>query len=253
MSSTVHLRTECPVTNRLWLSRGTFEYCLQQSNRLAVLWEEFYAQCMVWLLFRRQARLERAADVPRRLRFGDHWISCLVVCFASNGTEIYGITLFCCQVVSFECMDPIRMHPSAQTSLYGLMFPYRQVNTIVNNPNSTGYIPPPAWGPIHGEVLSQCDTLDGVQDSVISSPGKCFLDFAKFACGGNSTVLNSTTCLTAPQVSTLRGVYTNWTSNGELVFPAFNVGSESLFAVSVNGQPFGPAPQVCSAIRVTIC
>lgn len=112
------------------------------------------------------------------------------------------------------------------------------VNAIVNNPNSTGYITPPAWTPIHQEVLAQCDGLDGVEDGIITHPGRCFLDFDKFGCNGGSTVLNSTNCLQAPQLETLRNVYTNWTdpSTGEFIFPAFNIGGEFLFAASVNGM-----------------
>ena len=111
------------------------------------------------------------------------------------------------------------------------------VNAIVNNPTSTGFITQPTWGPIHREVLAQCDGLDGVEDGIITHPGRCFLDFEKFGCNGGSAVLNATNCLQPAQLETLRNVYTNWTdpSTGEFIFPAFNIGGEFLFAASVNG------------------
>lgn len=110
-------------------------------------------------------------------------------------------------------------------------------STVINPVTSPGYIKPPSWATIHQEVLAQCDMNDGLNDSIILEPGKCFLDFSKFACGGNSTVLNSTTCLSAAQVTTLKGVYTNWTdpSTGQLLFAAFNPGSEYFMQASVNG------------------
>ncbi|KAL7006295.1 hypothetical protein EMMF5_004181 [Cystobasidiomycetes sp. EMM_F5] len=118
------------------------------------------------------------------------------------------------------------------------------VNAIVNPPTSAGFIPTSAWTSLHNEVLNQCDALDGVRDGIILEPGKCFLNYTNFACGGNSTALNSTTCLTTAQVSTLQKVYRNWTdpSTGEQLFPAFNIGSEFMFAASINGIPYGPAP-----------
>jgi feruloyl esterase len=111
------------------------------------------------------------------------------------------------------------------------------VNAIVNNPTSTGFIAPPAWGSIHQEILAQCDALDGVTDGIITYPGRCFLDFEKFGCGGGSKVLNATTCLKTAQLKTLQTVYTNWTdpATGDFIFPAFNHGGEFLFAASVNG------------------
>jgi feruloyl esterase len=111
------------------------------------------------------------------------------------------------------------------------------VNAIVNPPNSTGYIPPSSWASIALEVRAQCDGADGVVDGAILEPGKCFLNYDAFRCGGNSTFLNETTCLSDEQLQTYKTIYTNLTDpdTQELLFPAFNVGSEFLWAASVNG------------------
>jgi len=118
------------------------------------------------------------------------------------------------------------------------------VNLIVNPVNTTRFIPPSAWSAISAEVYAQCDEIDGLKDGIITEPGKCFLDYDRFRCGGGSSVLNSTTCLVDAQIPTLQGVYANWTdpSTGELIFPAFNIGSEFLFSRTINGVPYGPAP-----------
>lgn len=55
-------------------------------------------------------------------------------------------------------------------------------------------------------------------------------------------MLNSTTCLSSPQITTLRNIYGNWTDNGTLIFPGFNIGSEAQFGFTVTGFPFGAAP-----------
>ena len=106
------------------------------------------------------------------------------------------------------------------------------VNQLVNPVGSAGYIAPSAWTAINREVLSQCDLLDGVADGIILEPGKCFLNYTNFGCGGNSTALNSTSCLSTAQLSTLQSVYRNWTDpdTGAAIFPAFNAGEFDSFA-----------------------
>lgn len=117
------------------------------------------------------------------------------------------------------------------------------VNALVNTPNTTKYISPPQWPIIASEIVAQCDELDGVKDGVLNQPGLCQPDYSKFTCGTASSLFNSSTCLSSDQVQTVKLTSTNWKdSNGNLLFPAFNLGSEAAFSGTVNGIPYGPAP-----------
>lgn len=117
---------------------------------------------------------------------------------------------------------------------------------MVNSINSIGYINPSVFPLLNKEVIDQCDSLDGVTDRVINNPSVCSPDLQKFGCDGlsDSSVFNSTTCLTSAQLETLGNIYTNYTwtidsKEGELLFPTFEPGSEYNWAASVNGRPYG--------------
>ncbi|CCO37004.1 putative feruloyl esterase B-1 [Rhizoctonia solani AG-1 IB] len=115
--------------------------------------------------------------------------------------------------------------------------------------NIDGYAPgetiPTSFFPLWAEeVTSQCDELDGVKDGVISNPHLCSPDTSTAVCGGAnaSAYINSTTCLTNSQQTTLQAMYKNWTSTetGELLFPAQQPGSESGWEHLMDGTVFQP-------------
>jgi feruloyl esterase len=84
-----------------------------------------------------------------------------------------------------------------------------------------GYIPPAKFTAIETGALTACDTLDGVQDGVIDDPRKCHFDPATLLCLGEDSV----SCLTAPQVNTLKRIYSGpKDSKGEQLFPGFPPG-----------------------------
>ncbi|CAE6340027.1 unnamed protein product [Rhizoctonia solani] len=93
------------------------------------------------------------------------------------------------------------------------------------------------------EVLAQCDEIDGVKDNVILNPRLCTPDTSTVVCGAStpSAYVNSSTCITEGQATTLAAVYKNWTSSvtGELLFPSYDPGSESGWAALLSGTPFG--------------
>lgn len=128
---------------------------------------------------------------------------------------------------------------------------------MVNAINSTGYISPAVFPLINAEVISQCDTLDGVADQVINNPTICSPDIKKFGCTGlsKSSAFNSSNCLNSAQLTTLGNIYTNYTyttgsRDGQLLFPTFEPGSEYLWAASVNGRPYGKLGSISPLRRI---
>ncbi|KAJ1302703.1 hypothetical protein OPQ81_003018 [Rhizoctonia solani] len=94
-----------------------------------------------------------------------------------------------------------------------------------------------------------CDKLDGVANGIITNPRLCKPDVTRLACGSANTspYVNASNCLSSSQLVTLKAIYANWTSsNGEFLFPTFEPGSEFGWSGTVNGVPFGPAPDYFS-------
>jgi feruloyl esterase len=91
-------------------------------------------------------------------------------------------------------------------------------------------------GLIHGEILRQCDSLDGVSDGIIEYPDLCKFDPKPLQCQGDST----SNCLTIQQLEIVRKVFQPLTySDGSLIYPGMQCGSEQkaidrLYA----GKPF---------------
>ncbi|ORY60088.1 tannase and feruloyl esterase [Pseudomassariella vexata] len=74
-------------------------------------------------------------------------------------------------------------------------------------------------------ALSECDTLDGVEDGVIENPLICDFDIASLECSSST---NSPTCLTQAQIAAAKKIYAgprSATTNTSL-YPGFSVGSE---------------------------
>ncbi|KAF8057066.1 tannase and feruloyl esterase [Lyophyllum atratum] len=72
------------------------------------------------------------------------------------------------------------------------------------NPSaSPTFIPPELWNVIAGEVLNQCDGLDGVKDGIIAEPDDCHFRPEAIRC----TKTRTANCLSDPQVGILRKIY----------------------------------------------
>jgi feruloyl esterase len=115
-------------------------------------------------------------------------------------------------------------------------------NIFVNTLNTSRYITPAQFTVIKKEVLRQCDAVDGLVDGIISRPTRCTLDYSQFACNTTtSPVFNASTCLSTDQLQTYITLRNDWhsTENGELLFPAHQLGTEEQWATNSNGVPYG--------------
>jgi feruloyl esterase len=86
-------------------------------------------------------------------------------------------------------------------------------------------------------ALDACDARDGVQDNLINDPRACHFDPSVLLCKGG----DNDTCLTAPQVESVRRMYSAVkTRSGDVVFPGKDPGSETGWNVISGGaQPPG--------------
>jgi feruloyl esterase len=113
-----------------------------------------------------------------------------------------------------------------------------------NAESSPSFIPSESWKTIAKEVLKQCDYLDGVSDGIISEPDACDFRPEALLCPGDGTSAKG--CLTPPQVQALRKIYSPlYGPDGELVYPRFDPGAESmpLISFSLSGD-FPPYTEV---------
>ena len=119
--------------------------------------------------------------------------------------------------------------------------------SITGSSSSPDFITPTTWANlIHNEVLAQCDAIDKVTDRIIEDPTLCKFRPGTLLCDTNATAANTSptmanaTCLTSPQVSIVRQVFSPLlSSNGSLVYPGMQPGSEILASQGLYaGIPF---------------
>ncbi len=73
--------------------------------------------------------------------------------------------------------------------------------------------------------MKQCDALDGVKDGIIEDPALCQFRPEALLCESNA--INTTNCLSSPQVGALRSTFSDYYGlNGELIYPRMQPGSE---------------------------
>jgi feruloyl esterase len=116
-------------------------------------------------------------------------------------------------------------------------------NIFVNTLDTPRHITPTQFTVIKQEVLRQCDAIDGLVDGIISRPTRCTLDYSQFSCNATSMspIFNSTTCLSPDQLQTYITLRNDWHSeeNGELLFPAHQLGTEEQWGTNSGGTPYG--------------
>ena len=108
---------------------------------------------------------------------------------------------------------------------------------ITGSVNSSGFIAPSVWKSlIHGEVLKQCDGLDGAADGIIEDPNLCHFRPSTLLCANQT----ATDCLTESQVEVVRRVFRPlYGQRGNLIYPAMQPGSEIMAAEKLYaGKPF---------------
>jgi feruloyl esterase len=85
------------------------------------------------------------------------------------------------------------------------------------------YIPASKLPAISAAVRAACDALDGVNDGILNEPTHCHFDPAELLCRGTE----SDSCLTSPQVTQLRKIYTGLrNSKGEQLYAGYLPGGE---------------------------
>ncbi|KAF2714671.1 feruloyl esterase B precursor [Pleomassaria siparia CBS 279.74] len=104
--------------------------------------------------------------------------------------------------------------------------PWTNKVALLNLPTTAAtHIPPALFPTIAAEVLNQCDSQDGLNDTIISDPMNCDFNADKLLCASNTT--DNTTCLTSPQLETLNHIYSNWVNdNGTFLFTHMQLGTE---------------------------
>ncbi|CAN8100822.1 unnamed protein product [Discula destructiva] len=108
---------------------------------------------------------------------------------------------------------------------------------IYNLPvNATNRIPEERFEMIGAAVIEKCDGLDGVVDGIVSAPEECSVDLLDLECDAQQLQANTSECLSADQISTLRNVYSDYYANGEFAFPALYFGAESQWNVLLGGS-----------------
>ncbi len=90
--------------------------------------------------------------------------------------------------------------------------------------NPAAYISSIKLPAITDAVMAACDAQDGVKDEIINDPTGCRFDPSVLLCKG----ADSRTCLTQPQVDTLKKLYAGGQdSHGAQIFPGFMPGGET--------------------------
>ncbi len=111
------------------------------------------------------------------------------------------------------------------------------VNALAHR-SPDAYIPPEKYPAVHDAVMNACDALDGVKDGVLENPMQCRFDPQVLACKG----ADSATCLTPPQVETVRQMYAPMKTGKAGSMPALlQPGTELSWGTLAGPEPVGTA------------
>lgn len=96
---------------------------------------------------------------------------------------------------------------------------------ILQTLDGEGYIPLAKIPAINQAVLNACDSLDGLKDGILNDPRQCHFDPSKLQCKDKDK--ESDACLTAPQVNSLRTIYSGARdSYSKNIYPGLPPGAE---------------------------
>ncbi len=84
---------------------------------------------------------------------------------------------------------------------------------------------------LSAHVLARCDTLDGLEDGVVSAPGRCEPDVRSLQCPADG----ADNCLDVAEVEAVARLYRGAHLNGQQLFPGVLPGSESLWPIWLVG------------------
>lgn len=109
---------------------------------------------------------------------------------------------------------------------------------IVGAPEAASFVPLSKWEIVHGNVIEQCDGLDGAMDGIVEYPSACAYDPSQLICSPSSTDFDQ--CLTAPQAVTVGKVYSDFLVQDEIfIYPGLPPSSELEIVPwgTLSGQP----------------
>ncbi|KAJ7722377.1 tannase and feruloyl esterase [Mycena metata] len=106
----------------------------------------------------------------------------------------------------------------------GMLSHYIGGTNVDFTPTSPAFISPELWTVISAEILRQCDSLDGLQDGIITEPEACLFRPEAIQCTDHHTTL----CLTPVQVEAVKNIYSPlFGLDGQLVYPRYPPGAEA--------------------------
>ncbi|MEJ8814300.1 tannase/feruloyl esterase family alpha/beta hydrolase [Variovorax ureilyticus] len=118
----------------------------------------------------------------------------------------------------------------------------------LNDP--AGYIPTSKLPAIQRAALNACDTVDGIADGVVNDPRQCRFDPGVLQCPG----ADNASCLTAPQVSALRKIYSGPVNprTGEKIIFGYEPSGENSFGTQTWTAYIAGANGPTSAAQYTV-
>jgi feruloyl esterase len=107
------------------------------------------------------------------------------------------------------------------------------------NRSEAATIPPDKYALVHNAVMAACDMNDGVKDGLVENPLACRFDPKVLQCTG----ADAATCLTAPQVESVRSLYAPVLDpkTGQEILPGLAPGSELAWATAASVRPVSTA------------
>lgn len=116
---------------------------------------------------------------------------------------------------------------------YMQMHPARMAINAIANRTPDARIPREKYAAIHEAVLNKCDTLDGAKDGVLENPTQCRFDPKTIQCKDG----DGPSCLTAPQVETMRQLYAPMKTPSGTIPPLLQPGTELGWAAIAGPEP----------------
>ena len=97
------------------------------------------------------------------------------------------------------------------------------VSNLLSTGDRSTFVPAAKFATIDAAVVTACDARDGVKDGLVAEPTTCAFDPAVLLCRD----AENDSCLTNPQIATLKKLYSGLSRKGQKIFPGFVPGGES--------------------------